>query len=81
MGAGLSPELPVCAVSRISRSNQKLLSSTLGTVVQQLREGELALPVVFIIGQYAVPEGAITENEERTDQTSPVYLTDLEKSG
>lgn len=54
--SGLSPELPACAVSRVSRSDQALVAATLGTIVEQLRVRELPLPVVFIIGEHAVPE-------------------------
>jgi uroporphyrin-III C-methyltransferase len=54
--SGLSPELPACAVSRVSRSDQALVAATLGTIVRQIRERELPLPVVFIIGEHAVPE-------------------------
>jgi len=67
IGSGLSPELPACAVSRVSRSGQALVAATLGTIVQRLRESELPLPVVFIIGEYAVPEGA--HNRDQTDSS------------
>jgi uroporphyrin-III C-methyltransferase len=67
IGSGLSPELLACAVSRVSRSDQALVATTLGTIVEQLRERELPLPVVFIIGEHAVPERAGKKND-RTDR-------------
>ncbi len=70
--SGLPPELPACAVSRVSRSDQLLVAATLGTIVRQIRERELPLPVVFIIGEHAVPEGA---NPDQSDLSDP---TDLE---
>jgi len=68
--SGLPPELPACAVSKVSRSDQALVAATLGTIVGQLCERELPLPVVFIIGEYAVPEEVAKQ-----DQSDP---TDLE---
>lgn len=59
MTSGLSPDLPACAVSKVSRQDQTLVAATLGTIVKKLRELNLTLPVVFIIGEHAVPEGAM----------------------
>lgn len=66
--SGLSPDLPACAVSRVSRSDQSLVAATLGTIAGQLRERELPLPVVFIIGEHAVPEGGGGQ-QDRSDPT------------
>jgi len=44
-----------------------LVGVTLGTIVEQLRERELPLPVVFIIGEHAVPEGANPDQSDLTD--------------
>ncbi len=68
--AGLSPELPACAVSRVSRSDQALVAATLGTIVRQIRERELPLPVVFIIGEYAVPTGACNRDQSDSFELS-----------
>jgi len=65
MESGLPPDLPACAVSRVSRSDQALVAATLGTIVQQIRE--LPLPVVFIIGKHAVPEGA--HHQDQSDSS------------
>ncbi|WP_211341994.1 hypothetical protein [Chlorobaculum thiosulfatiphilum] len=46
-----------------------LVAATLGTIVEQLRERELPLPVVFIIGEHAVPEEVASKKKDQTDQT------------
>jgi len=60
--SGLSPDLPVCAVSKVSRPDQMLVAATLGTIIEKLREDELPLPVVFIIGEYAIPNGVVKQD-------------------
>ncbi len=56
--SGLPDSLGVCAVSRVSRPDQKLVYGTLSTIAAMLRDRPLQLPVVFIIGEYARPEFA-----------------------
>jgi uroporphyrin-III C-methyltransferase len=44
------PNIPVNAISNASRSNQQILSGTLGTIEALAAERDLPMPVVFIIG-------------------------------
>lgn len=69
MESGISPDLPACAVSRVSRGDQALVAATLGTIVEKIREHELPLPVVFIIGEYAVPEGQASLINGKSDKS------------
>jgi uroporphyrin-III C-methyltransferase len=45
-----NPNIPVNAISNVSRANQILLSSTLGTIEVDVIKEELQMPVVFLIG-------------------------------
>ncbi|HHE31493.1 MAG TPA: uroporphyrinogen-III C-methyltransferase [Chlorobaculum parvum] len=77
--SGLPPELPACAVSRVSRSDQAVVAATLGTIVRQIRERELPLPVVFIIGEHAVPEGVgEPDQSDQSDRIDRIDLAELE---
>ena len=56
---GLSPDLPVCAASRVSMSGQRLIRGTLGTICGLMQTRTPTLPVVFLIGEHTV---SIDEN-------------------
>ena len=45
-----NPDIPINAVSNVSRENEVLLTSTLGTIENDVKEQELQMPVVFLIG-------------------------------
>lgn len=43
-------EIPINAISNVSRSNQKILSSTLGNIEHKIAQNPMEMPVVFLIG-------------------------------
>ncbi|SEE59895.1 uroporphyrin-III C-methyltransferase [Tenacibaculum sp. MAR_2010_89] len=45
-----NPDIPINAVSNVSRENEVLLSSTLGEIENDIKKQELQMPVVFLIG-------------------------------
>ena len=45
----------ITAISNVSRSNQKSISSTLDKIEEEISEANLETPVVFIIGKGALP--------------------------
>ncbi|WP_199769318.1 uroporphyrinogen-III C-methyltransferase [Flavivirga eckloniae] len=45
-----NPNIPVNAISNVSRDNEVLLSSTLGSIEDAIKKQELQMPVVFLIG-------------------------------
>ncbi|SEB86406.1 uroporphyrinogen-III C-methyltransferase [Tenacibaculum sp. MAR_2009_124] len=55
--------IPVNAISNVSRTNQKIVTGTLGTIEKIVASASLEMPVVFIIG--ATP---IQSNELNKDQ-------------
>ena len=59
LASGLSPDLPVCAASRVSMPGQRLIRGTLGTICELMQTRTPALPVVFLIGEHTV---SIDEN-------------------
>ncbi|MBL4746594.1 MAG: uroporphyrinogen-III C-methyltransferase [Flavobacteriaceae bacterium] len=44
------PTIPINAISNVSRENEVLLTGTLGTIEKAVKEKNLAMPVVFLIG-------------------------------
>lgn len=42
--------IPVNAISNVSRTNQHIVTGTLGTIEADVAEGNIEMPVVFIIG-------------------------------
>ncbi len=63
LASGLPPDLPACAVSKVSRPDQLLVSATLGTIGEALRAQNPPLPLVFIIGEHAAPQGAVAATD------------------
>ncbi len=59
LASGLPPDLPVCAASRVSMPDQRLIRGTLDTICKLMQIKEPALPVVFLIGEHTV---SIDEN-------------------
>jgi len=55
---GVSPDLPVCAASRVSMPDQQLIQGTLGTIAVTLQAAEPVTPVVFFLGEHATPVNA-----------------------
>lgn len=49
-----NPNIPINAISNVSRSNEILLSSTLGKIEKDVKIHQLQMPVVFIIGVKAI---------------------------
>jgi len=45
-----NPDIPINAISNVSRENEVLLSSTLGKIELAIKENPLPMPVVFLIG-------------------------------
>lgn len=45
-----NPNIPINAISNVSRENEVLLSSTLGKIEEDIKKQELKMPVVFLIG-------------------------------
>ncbi|WP_158850702.1 uroporphyrinogen-III C-methyltransferase [Algibacter sp. L1A34] len=45
-----NPDIPISAISNVSRQNEVLLSSTLGRIENDVKKQELQMPVVFLIG-------------------------------
>ncbi len=45
-----NPNIPINAISNVSRENELLLSSTLGEIEAAIKENPLPMPVVFLIG-------------------------------
>ncbi|PHS07282.1 MAG: uroporphyrinogen-III C-methyltransferase [Kordia sp.] len=45
-----NPNIPISAISNVSRENEVLLSSTLGKIEDDIKKQELQMPVVFLIG-------------------------------
>ncbi len=50
------PEIPVNAISNVSRENEVLLTSTLGNIEEDIKNKPLEMPVVFIIGVKAIED-------------------------
>jgi len=44
------PNIPINAISNVSRENEVLLTATLGTIENAVKEASLPMPVVFLIG-------------------------------
>ena len=42
--------IPINAISNVSRENERLLSSTLGAIRNDISEAQLPMPVVFLVG-------------------------------
>ena len=55
LDAGFSPDFPLCAASRVSMPDQQLICATLGTICLLLVKTPLPTPVVFFVGEHAVP--------------------------
>ncbi len=55
---GVSPDLPVCAASRVSMSDQQLIQGTLKTIGGLVYSNALATPVVFFLGEHVGPVSA-----------------------
>jgi len=47
-------DVPVNAISNVSRTNQRMISGTLGDIQVKVEQAELAMPVVFLIGVKAI---------------------------
>ncbi|WP_159023773.1 uroporphyrinogen-III C-methyltransferase [Formosa sp. L2A11] len=45
-----NPDIPINAISNVSRENEVLFSSTLGHIENDIKKQELQMPVVFLIG-------------------------------
>ena len=45
-----NPDIPINAISNVSRENEVLLTSTLGKIETVIKENPLPMPVVFLIG-------------------------------
>lgn len=45
-----NPDIPINAISNVSRDNEVLLTSTLGKIEDDIRKQTLPMPVVFLIG-------------------------------
>ncbi|WP_185967760.1 uroporphyrinogen-III C-methyltransferase [Formosa sediminum] len=45
-----NPDIPINAISNVSRANEVLFSSTLGNIENDIKKQELKMPVVFLIG-------------------------------
>lgn len=45
-----NPDIPINAISNVSRENEVLVSSTLRTIESDVKKQELQMPVVFLIG-------------------------------
>ncbi|HED30864.1 MAG TPA: uroporphyrinogen-III C-methyltransferase [Prosthecochloris aestuarii] len=53
--AGFPPDFPVCAASRVSMPDQQLVCATLGTFRALTAISPPSSPVVFLMGEHAVP--------------------------
>ena len=53
----LAPEetIHISAISRVSYPDEQIISGTLNDIEQKLGERDLPMPVVFILGKYALP--------------------------
>lgn len=51
-----NPNIPVNAISNVSRENEVLLTSTLGKIEEDIISNPLEMPVVFIIGVEAIED-------------------------
>ncbi|WP_109831190.1 uroporphyrinogen-III C-methyltransferase [Reichenbachiella versicolor] len=47
-------QIPINAVSNVSRPDQKIITSTLANIEKEIEKNELAMPVVFLIGAKAI---------------------------
>ena len=45
-----NPDIPINAISNVSRENEVLLCSTLGEIEEDIKANPLPMPVVFLIG-------------------------------
>ncbi|MBN1279392.1 MAG: uroporphyrinogen-III C-methyltransferase [Chlorobiaceae bacterium] len=52
---GISPGMPVCAISQVSQPRQQLLYGTLADIGSITRQSGMATPVVFIMGEHCIP--------------------------
>lgn len=55
LSSGFSPALPVSAVARVSMPDQQLLTGTLETICGIMHAEMPSTPVVFLMGEHAVP--------------------------
>jgi uroporphyrin-III C-methyltransferase len=73
---GVSPEMPVCAASKVSQPRQQLLSGPLAAIGSMTRENQLAMPAVFIIGEHCLPVGHAVSPEVSARSNGTVYYPD-----
>ena len=45
-----NPDIPINAISNVSRENEVLLTSTLGEIIEDIKKSLIEMPVVFLIG-------------------------------
>lgn len=62
MAHGRSPQTPVMAVSKATRSDQRQLFSTLEEIAAATLEAEIENPVLFIIGEVVTLAGILGDN-------------------
>ncbi len=55
LDAGFSPDFPVSAALRVSMPDQQLISATLATICRVMASSSPQTPVVFLVGEHAVP--------------------------
>lgn len=55
----LPASLCVCIVSKVSLRDQKLITGTLGTICDIVRQQGVETPAVFFIGEHTVPAGKL----------------------
>jgi len=55
ISVGVVPETPVCAISRVSYPDQKMICGSLSTIAAALLEADLKTPAIFLMGTYAQP--------------------------
>lgn len=59
LASGFSPALPVSAVARVSMPGQQLLIGTLETICGIMHAEVPSTPVVFLMGEHAVPVSSL----------------------
>ena len=59
LSSGFSPALPVSAVARVSMPDQQLLTGTLATICGIMHAEMPSTPVVFLMGEHAVPVSSL----------------------
>ncbi|WP_299252780.1 uroporphyrinogen-III C-methyltransferase [uncultured Aquimarina sp.] len=58
-----NPDIPVNAISNVSRVNEVLLTSTLGEIEEDIKNNPLEMPVVFIIGVKAIDNSKLNKKK------------------